>query len=440
MGSSDLRRIVFSAIAIVTLLPSIGVSRLAVVLLSCIYVGVGERSSSDEFDSTRKTYHCKLICAYLKKHMLYLGNISYSFYLYHSLVLLMLPHKDVLWLLVSYVTTLVVASLSYYLVERRSARLLLLLSSKSLLSVVSASSAAVLGLLVLSAKGIEQNKKNGWYEWPLEASVFTKIEDSDAIDQLLADRLNDLHKRKRIFVVGDSHAATMTGFLLDIANDSYHHSEIIGLRLNGIYATNLNKDIAHESLHPQIAERSSVVNRVLDVLLREGDLVYLANQQSTWFSETYNDSWATHRLTNVVNPTETLRKEAARELYMDSLKQLALLVEKHKSRLVIQLKPPDFRYHPRSCHPLVVRVLPGIYSGGCPVPRSTYETRVGELRNKLHILRQEHPKSVAIADFTELLCTDTTCNHYNGLSALYYDDHLGKGFYKLYGPKVKEYF
>lgn len=339
--------------------------------------------------------------------LLFTGKISYSLYLYHILVLILLNlEPNVFSIFVQFFFIYVISFLSYKFIEKPFR------FGKG--SQVGLSTIYVFGLVSISTAllifGVSRDLgTRDPFSDPIEKNfatcTYNNIDDSRC---LLKSEQN-----KQLFFIGDSHSNALLPLMVRLHERLSY--QIYSVGLGGLYTTEFTS-----SNHGDLSERGKKVLKFIESKGRSGDVVILTNQLMTWFSKTYNDKQKDHRL--FLNDTQLIQPLALK-IHTRNIGQLAKNLDIAGMSLVVLAPFPDFKYDPSTCFSPVLFKFFKDYktSDNCETTRKDQEVRRNHILESLKNLLDKN-KNVFIFDPIDFICDENSCSSFKKNVPLYYDD------------------
>ena len=389
---------------------------LATTLLLCGIVGTTNRSS--------------LVHRFLSSSvMIYIGKISYSLYLWHWPIAVLLRWTigfDTYWLLLLYLAAaLVLATASYRYVETLLRTSPFLLKQKNSKTIVS--SIAVLLILFFTARFVAElqptislSVTKDKHVWRSGRYKIDEPEQTVSIDPNIAGR--------KIFILGDSHTAAYRTMLHTVSTQlgiEVYEYESGGCAIAGLLKpTSEFVDCTSfyvYSLH-EIKE-----------LAEPGDILFLASLRMPELSSRFtviDEAFVLAEFTSV---------EAAedRQLALEEASQLIEEFDTLGVHVLIDAPKPVLRAPPYRCSDWFNRMNP-ICSPGLTVNRDVLLKVRQPVMDSLKTLQHRH-QNLYVWDPLYVLCEEE-CSAYddNGLPIFYDGDHLSAHGNRLLAPSFKE--
>lgn len=352
----------------------------------------------------------------------YIGRVSYSAYLWHWPVIVLLRWtsgiNSGLSIAIALLSTLILSVASYHCVEvpiqQRSAffkrhRLSVVAGGGGLMILCSAvfvlvvKSQPVIGLSVVSAN------PDIW-----SVPVFKNY-------GLIAGQEGKIWSGKHLFVIGDSHASAYSGILSRLNSEkgvSFYLGSSAGAHLGSLVRIMNDRDRALEA------------QLLVDVrkYAQPGDVVLLASLRVLRLSE----QWENFDLQKVIEERDNAKAESNRiaavlegKKLIGELTQLGLVV-------VVTAPTPVFMSPPFRCSDWFNNSNP-IGDRGFLIGRNFLLAHRSSAMRSIQEVRDDFP-AVRVWDPLAILCPDMTCSAFDGAKPLFFDgDHLSEyGNQKLY--------
>ncbi len=381
-----------------------------------------------------KSFKYKII-----NHLYNLGDRSYSFYLYHSAVIFIFP-KNVYMVFIAYCFTYILSHISFIYIEKRLNTKLL--NSKFNTRIFYVLSILFLPLLlmkiVVDTNILKNNIIYNYFTLPTDKWTFYNNLDQKykCSNKEIKTKLNRQNNLKCIYLIGDSHALASTAMFWNIEKN--YPYKIVGLSLDGLYTESMMKNDLKYNLKDISSERFDY----LKDNLKDNDVVFIINQLTTWFGETFNDSFSDHRLylPNTKNP---LDRDKALNYYLKDIEKMAKLTYQRKATLIVYLTPPDFPVDPITCVSPFNRFTPFLdrfyFNKSCSYQSKIYHERISKIESGLDFLQSKYNSNLKILKSYDIPCDEETCSAIVSGKSLYADDdHPGKLFFKILQPKVEK--
>ena len=343
--------------------------------------------------------------------VVHIGKISYSLYLWHWPVLVILRWTigiDSPWLkLVALVLSFVLAELSYRFVElplRHSERIRLLprwrVATTALATVVLAMGLA--GLTFYSERHLSLSvTTNGATWWADQAAPPAGMTPSTCSKSTSS---------QRVFVIGDSHAGAYSGMLRLYAEA--FGSEVVIATKGGCPAFDLQSPMNSANAGCQAYTRA--VMKEVSARMSPGDVLFLPSLRVP----RYNDQWGAITVKSPVTDESAARHEATLEA-ISLLEPLA----KRGVLIVFEAPKPLFKAPPFRCADWFNASNP-ICAPGFAIDRSEIERVRAKSLASIHAVTAGLP-SATTWDPLPVLCPTATCSAFRQGLPLFSDgDHL----------------
>jgi SGNH domain (fused to AT3 domains) len=346
--------------------------------------------------------------------MQYLGRISYSLYLWHWPVIVILRWTigDSGWMYVVLALglTFFLAILSYHFVEKKinyaNVRRAMSDNRIVLSSLASLMALSVLGWGVFKSHSILTMSVTGdhrvWYSAP-SADIST-LQGSD---------------KKRLFVLGDSHVGAYSEMLRMLEENNQW--DVLSYFRAGCSMADLLKPAQETCKQEMLALVKEVIAKS-----RPGDAVFLAALRSNRLS----DQWFSFKESDIqasVEQTRMLQQESVEQAH-----GVIELLEKSGLIVILDAPKPVFRSPPFRCSDWFNQMNPVCLSG-LTISRDYLVQHNQPVMRAIEQLKQMHP-GLKVWDSFPILCTGAYCHaKENGIPMFFDGDHLsGHGNRKLY--------
>lgn len=342
--------------------------------------------------------------------VVYLGRASYSLYLWHWPVVVMLRwtigFDTATHLATALVLTFILGLTSYHLVERAflTSRRLRRLPAWGVVPVgitLTVGAAVFFKFIVNSHYELSVvNKQNGWnpQDMPAISSLSFHVPSKST---------------RTLWVVGDSHARAYSGMAREAAARVGIMVKIRGIpgcSIANLRAPNSNTGVCRDSLYRLLTDPSQHYAK--------GDIVFLASLRGQRFS----DQWGMFRseqLNWILNADKSdayrTAYEEAREV-IESLQSLGFII-------IIDAPKPVFRAPIFRCSDWFNRMNP-VCAPGFDVSKKELMKIDAPVLDSLHALKSEFPDLVVWDPFP-ILCPGSICSVFRDKKPLFFDqDHL----------------
>ena len=344
------------------------------------------------------------------KLAVYLGRSSYSIYLWHWPVVVLMRwtvgFETASHLAFALVLTFVLGFASYHFIERT------FLTSKTLRRlpawrIVSTGAIFTFGVAMLFDVTVNSNihlsvvaEQAGWEsnDMPAIKNTSSPILDKSA---------------PTLWVVGDSHAAAYSGMVRQAAAEVGMNVQI--MIMSGCSLANLRQP------YPKNSFCQRHFNKLFDDLSKhftEGDIVFLASLRGQRLS----DQWGMYEpeiLNQILNSDKS-------GYYREALEQSREIIGRLLSigfKVIIDTPKPVFRAPPFRCSDWFNRMNP-VCAPGFEVSATELKDLDAPVLESLHTLKTEYP-ALVIWDPFPILCPDSVCSAFLDGKPLFIDqDHL----------------
>jgi peptidoglycan/LPS O-acetylase OafA/YrhL len=345
--------------------------------------------------------------------MIYLGKISYSLYLWHWPVLVLLRWTtgldSAIALLMAAGMSFALAVFSYHWVEQGSWWRRRIVGWKPGRTAVCGVAFVLLCAVCLHVVQRSQSQislsatrdEKTWYPkpWPSNPPVVPVA--------------GELAGRK-IFVWGDSHAGAYSTMLQMMKERT--GLEVISIWQGGCPVAGLGTS----KCKPQTSETISTIKSKAAA----GDLVFLASLRVPRLA----DQWEVFTTPTIVAPNPALDEGRLKSLR--EADELVTTLEKAGLRVIIDAPKPVFKSPPFRCSDSFNDGNP-VCAAGFEVERAYLESHRKPVVDALKQLRASHP-ALVVWDPFPVLCPGSTCSAFDGFKPLFFDgDHLS-----AYGNRV----
>lgn len=352
-----------------------------------------------------------LLIRILKSRLpVYLGRASYSLYLWHWPVVVLMRwtvgFDTASHLAFALVITLILGLASYHFVERP------FLTSQTLRrwpawQIVSAAAFLTIGAAMGFAFTVESglhlsvvDKQVGWHSSDMPAYKNSFFPSAGKVTPTL-------------WVVGDSHAGAYSGMVRQAGAETGMKVQIKGM--SGCSVANLQQS------YPDTNYCRHHLNRLFDELSKhysEGSIVFLASLRGQRLS----DQWGMYepeKLDRILNSDRSLYYSEALEQSREIIGRLLSLGFK----VIIDTPKPVFRAPPFRCSDWFNRMNP-VCTPGFEVSATELKDLDKPVLESLHTLKTEYPDLVVWDPF-QILCPGSTCFAFRNGKPLFFDqDHL----------------
>lgn len=340
----------------------------------------------------------------------YLGKASYSLYLWHWPVVVLMRwtvgFDTASHLAFAVVSTLILGLASYHFVEKPFLKSLTLrrwpawqIVSKGALFTIGAAMVFALNMqygLHLSVVA----QQAGWKNSDMPAYQNSSFPNSGKITPTL-------------WVIGDSHAGAYSGMVRQAAAETGMKVQIKGM--SGCSVANLRQP------YPDTHYCRDHLNKLFDELSKhytEGSIVFLASLRGQRLS----DQWGMYepeKLNQMLNSDRSV-------YYREALDQSREIIERLLSlgfKVVIDTPKPVFRAPPFRCADWFNHMNP-VCTPGFEVSATELKSFDKQVLESLHTLKSEYP-GLVIWDPFQILCPESTCVAFRNGKPLFFDqDHL----------------
>jgi len=344
--------------------------------------------------------------------IVYIGKISYSLYLWHWPVYVLLRWTSGMETLfekcVAFSLALALANISYYYIEKPIRKNNFTITHPSWFTIAIGVSALIVAFqfskLVHNSRSdislsVTQDMQT-WYphEWPSEAN----------------DRPKVLSGRK-LFVLGDSHTGAYSTMLKRLSDE--YGVKIIKFSNGGCGAANLLKPLLGNNNKCAI-----LINKQLSLIessASAGDILFLASLRMNRFG----DQWALFPQQTVLSNQFSDKSRIEREEALTEAENIIKRFEKLQMHIVIDAPKPIFKSPPFRCSDWFNKSNP-ICASGFTLSRNLLLEHRKPVMESLQLLSDEFP-SLVIWDPFPILCNTDLCSAFDKDKPLFFDgDHL----------------
>ena len=349
----------------------------------------------------------------------YLGNISYSLYIYHWPILVILSMMMILTPFIAIAATFILSALSYHFIEKKRTY-----GYKFLVCFVA-----------VFALNMQISKSNGW-EWRIDEQYYDKNQHVTYINER-GTAIDEDHKiiqpNANIWLVGDSHADHFYKTLNQTFGDQ--------LNLFALHGTLFNNEllVSAKNIGPAIDDKINEIQNLYSTLhnQQEQQVVILSHRWSAYF-QYYNNKDNNHMCFNNNKPCYL---DADKVPYEEAVYQnLDKLFSKlsHVKFVIIGSLYPINKIHSYKEFALLNTPLSRLYKQYFEQNRmDTYLNQMSyqdinleeniKIDNKLELLAKEH-SNVYYYDLKSRLCQENKCRTRTdeGNILMFDDNHLTK--------------
>jgi peptidoglycan/LPS O-acetylase OafA/YrhL len=344
--------------------------------------------------------------------MVYLGRISYSIYLWHWPVACLLKWTvgfvAPLTIGIGLLLTLLLGAASYHFVEQTFLRWSSLSEQRAWRVIVPA-----LALSVLMAAGVNRlyetsglpfklyrvARESGWIGW--NPDYLGPLETAHRADPSLRPR--------KLYVLGDSHAAAYQGMVMRAAARA--DMDLQMMSVSGCPVADLMQGA-------ETGPCNSRVREMLDYLqanAKRGDIVFLASLRAYRLAEQ----------SGLLSSQDLMDRahQQARQAALASARELVQRLESTGMTVIVDYPKPMFRAPLFRCVDWFNRMNP-VCEPGFTVPASLLRERDAPVRESLRALKSEF-SDLVLWDPFPILCPGETCSAIRDGKPLFFDqDHL----------------
>ncbi|HXZ10322.1 MAG TPA: acyltransferase family protein [Paraburkholderia sp.] len=382
----------------------------------------------------------------------FIGTISYSLYLWHWPVLVLLRWTTGLdapaWRLLAAVITFALATASYYFVEnpvRRSAVLKKMRHEFVVaLGFAAVATGASLSLGVHAVQptlslSVVAHRSYDWYAYgPLRAGYAGCQENWDT--QQLNGGMVWIYSRKgcavppshsgKLFVIGDSHAMAYSMMLRELAVRT--GIEVVAYNNGGCPFIGLLPREPEDLMHCKPYNDAAIERIIADV--RPGDVVFMPSLRLPRLSDEFARFDDGSARTAMFGPEAIISRQAGEQDAIPILRRLAA----KGAHVVLEAPTPVFRSQPFRCADWFDRSNP-ICTSGDEISRAELEAfRAPVLES--YVRMQRAVPSVSVWDPLPVLCPDAVCSTHVGDTPLFFDgDHISGYANRLLLPSFEQF-
>lgn len=346
--------------------------------------------------------------------IVYLGRISYSLYLWHWPIIVLLKWTvgmdQVEMLFLALFLTLMMSVFSYNFVEMpiRKSNFLKLKPDWSILAgggVVIIFSACIAGGIFWGQPYISLSVTRDRYNWYPEIS-------KDYVSKNNSKFFGEVSRSHNIFVLGDSHADGYGTMFSMLKNEAGIPLQVFAK--GGCSVANLIRRIDGECV--QFIDDAT---RKIIAQARSGDVVFLAALRMNRFS----DQWATFSPEDVDRVQYGPNAEKDRAAALIEADSIIGKFERAGLVVVIDAPKPVFKLPPFRCSDWF-NVSNPVCKAGPLVSRAELIAHRAPVLNSINQLKNEH-SGLIVWDPFEILCSNEKCSPMDGRLPLFFDgDHL----------------
>jgi peptidoglycan/LPS O-acetylase OafA/YrhL len=368
------------------------------------------------------------------------GKMSYSLYLWHWPLLSVgkwtLGLKTNLEILAAIILAILFSIASYHYIETPFLTARFPHNTKRLKVIVKGAAALGISLLVVSFTIVYRSQlsmsvtcnQSVWYPsvpgeddtgfTSIKGKILRLIPDRNKLAQQIScvkDTGATQHERKRLFVIGDSHAlaySTMLGMVSDnLGMDIYLYGK------GGQSIANLQVPIKGDGAYYQ--EYFERAFREIEAIARPGDFVLFASLRMDRLSS----QWVAADLAQNTLNVDKNKQHHDRQLALQEASDLIDRFEKASLNVIIDAPKPVFKAPLFRCSDWFNLSNP-VCSAGFTVDRTYLSERRQPVMDSIRILQKRHP-GLIIWDPFPILCPSDTCAAYDQNGPLFFDgDHL----------------
>ncbi|MBN1820938.1 MAG: acyltransferase [Prolixibacteraceae bacterium] len=362
--------------------------------------------------------------------MTYIGKISYSLYLWHWPVAVLLRWTvglNTYWLLIIYLAvSFFFAIISYHFIESPVRRSNYLIKQKNRKLIVGGLAVLLITfstaqLIVKSKQSLSLSVTKDNYIWRSWAFQRDKLEQPEIEDWNVNGR--------RIFALGDSHTAayrTMLNIVSGQLGVEVHEYENGGCAIAGLL-----KPMSELGNCQAFYEKSF---REIKELARPGDIVFLASLRMPEISNRFEP-------VDITSVVEEFNSKDAIKNRQIALEEASLIIKEFEDiglNVLIVAPEPVLKAPPFRCSDWFNKMNP-IAAPGLTISRDFLAELRQPVLNSLKILQQKH-QSLHVWDPFLVLCKEDVFSAYdnNGLPVFYDGDHLSAHGNRLLAPSFKK--
>lgn len=380
--------------------------------------------------------------------IVYIGKISYSLYLWHWPIFVLLRWTvglDDLWdMSAALGLTFLMAAASFHLVEQPIRRMRPLVVRPQWQTI--AAGLAIMTLCFIATQALYEKAQKlslsvirndeVWspYFLPSVASGNCNVEikrqaigEVSLIGLIPTDCSIGNFSGRRLFVIGDSHAGAYQRMFVDLARET--NVEVWIYRTGWCGVANL--------LWPQESDCFKLASAALEDIRtkgKPGDIVFLASLRV----ERLANQWVTFDVSDVLARLDSDTGRRDRDAALDDAREYVRSIEGHGLHVLIDAPLPVFKSIAFRCSDWFNKMNP-ICSSGITISRRFLEDYRRNTMQALSKLKNEYPE-VSIWDAFYRLCPGDQCSSWDSEGPLFFDsDHLtGHGNQILY-PFFRQY-
>lgn len=380
----------------------------------------------------------------------YLGNLSYSLYLWHwpiYVFLILLSGKNEIAIgIISLIITIVISITSYYYLEKpiKSSSSLLRIKSNKLTFYVFLSCISISSTLAISAKYLKGILFKSNYTPVAGYKGFTKVCSDKRIDNLDPKCLINNNNESNLYLIGDSHALHFANAIKDsIINKNI----IINAHSGNPFPATLLSRNSRKPLDGDLEayQYQLFTEKYLKDNIKKNDVLIISNYYQLYFgvSNSLNYTENFHHF-DPKNNRPISRKKALNNWQNNWLKLIDKLIKKDIKIIIIGATPAlNNRYTlPEHCLPNYFN-RDGSNHSGCLIDISHYKKSFKEVDEFLYKLSYKYSEHLRIIDPIKYICGNiqNKCAVYNSkinASILFDTDHLTLESSYLLIPPLKE--
>jgi peptidoglycan/LPS O-acetylase OafA/YrhL len=382
----------------------------------------------------------------------FIGKISYSLYLWHWPVLVLMRWTtgldEAVWRVVAVVTTFALAWASWHFVEHPVRRSAILRGMRREFVVALGFAAVTLGAGLSFAvhavqpqlsMSVVAQRADDWYTYgPLPARA------DGCRENWRSDNLNGgmlwIYSRKgcalppghagRLFVIGDSHAMAYSMMLRELALAT--GVEVFAYNNGGCPFIGLLPSEKQNALHCK-PYTDAAIARIIDDA-RPGDVVFMPSLRLPRFSDEFARFDDADTRAAMFGPRAVSSRRSGEE---EALPILSALAAKG-AHIVLEAPTPVFRTQPFRCADWFDRDNP-ICRSGDRISRAELEALRAPVLASYARLQRAVP-AVSVWDPLPVLCPDSICSAHAGNEPLFFDgDHLSGYANRLLFPDFERF-